>query len=335
MIKPLRMQARTQFMRRNDASRFLFLFVIFIAACSSQPTPTLPSPTPSPTPTNTPTETPTPNPVEKFLVSGDYVTAIEVNTTRRWFTVHLPTDYQPGVPLPLVINLHALTQSAFQQDMLSRMNAKADEENFIVVNPQAIGAPPAWLGPIPGSAGQADMDFFEELLVFLQKEIRIDPNRIYATGLSNGATMANRLGCDMSLTFAAIAPVAGGHVAFSRCQIDHPVSVIVFHGTDDPTIPYDGVENDIPPVQLWVGAWAERNGCDPTPMLSHPHSAVTMETWANCDDDVEVALYTLEGGGHTWPGAPLSANLGSFFPYINATDVIWDFFEAHPKSVKP
>jgi polyhydroxybutyrate depolymerase len=334
-MKLLRLQARTHFMRSKICSCFLFLFVLFITACSSPKNPPLPSPTPTPTPTKTPTETPTPIPVEKFLVPGDYVTAIEVNNTRRWFTVHLPPNYQPGVPLPLVINLHALTQTAFQQELLSGMNAKADEENFIVVNPQAIGAPPAWLGPIPGSVGQADMDFFEELLAFLQKEIRIDPNRIYATGLSNGATMANRLGCDMSRTFAAIAPVAGGHVAFNRCQIDHPVSVIVFHGTDDPTIPYDGVENDIPPVHLWVGAWAERDGCDPTPMLSHPNTMVTKETWVNCDEDVVVTLYTLEGGGHTWPGAPLNANLGSFFTYINAADVIWDFFEAHPRSVSP
>lgn len=331
-MKPLSIQAHRHVMRREIAFIALFIFVLLITACGSQPTP---SPTPTPTPTLIPTETPTPFPVEKYLDPGDFVTAIEVNNIRRWFTVHLPPDYQPGVPLPLVINLHALTQTAFQQDILSGMNAKADEESFIVVNPQAVGSPPAWLGPIPGSAGQADMDFFETLLEFLQKEIRIDPNRVYATGMSNGATMANRLGCDMSHTFAAIAPVAGGHVAFNRCEIDRPVSVIVFHGTDDPTIPYDGVENDIPPVHLWVGAWAERDGCDPTSSVSHPHTMVTKETWLNCDEDVEVTLYTLEGGGHTWPGAPLNATLSSSFSYINATDVIWDFFEAHSRSLEP
>ena len=330
-MKPLRIQGHMHVMSGKIVSRFLLFFVLFITACGSQQTPAPPSPTPSPMPT----DTPTPIPIQKYLDPGDYVTAIEVNNTRRWFTVHLPPDYQPGVPLPLVINLHAVTQTAFQQEILSGMNAKADEENFIVVNPQAIGAPPAWLGPIPGSAGQADMDFFEKLLEFLQTEIRVDPNRIYATGMSNGATMANRIGCDMSVTFAAIAPVAGGHVAFNRCEVERPVSVIVFHGTDDPTIPYDGVENDIPPVHLWVGAWADRDGCDSTPILSHPHTMVTKETWGNCDEDVEVALYTLEGGGHTWPGAPLSVTFASSFPYISATDLIWEFFEAHPRSVNP
>ena len=318
-------------MRRNIVIRFLFTLALFISACSTHKTPPLPSSTPSPSPTDTPTS----HPIEKYLSPGEYVTAIEVNETRRWFAVHLPPNYQPGVPMPLVINLHAVTQDAFQQEFLSGMNARADEKNFIVVNPQAIGAPPAWLGPIPGPAGQADMDFFNELLIFLQREIRIDPDRIYATGMSNGATMVNRLGCDMSDTFAAIAPVSGGHVAFDRCKIDQPISVLIFHGTDDPTIPYAGVENDVPPVHLWVEAWAERDGCDPTPVVSHPHTSVTKETWMNCSEEVEVTFYTLEGGGHTWPGAPLNATLGSIFLYINATDVIWDFFEAHPRSVNP
>lgn len=330
-MRPLRTKTLRQVMRREITSCLLLIFGSFITACVPQETATLPQPTPTPTPT----ETPTPFPIEKYLDPGDYVTAIEVNNIRRLFTVHLPPDYQPGVPLPMVVNLHAATQSAFQQDLLSGMNAKADEENFIVVNPQAIGTPPLWLGPIPDTTGQADMDFFEALLEFLQKEIRIDPNRIYATGMSNGATMTNRLGCDMSLTFAAIAPVAGGHVAFNRCEIDRPVSVIVFHGTDDATIPYEGVENDIPAVHLWVSAWAERDGCDSTPISSQPHTMVTKETWLNCEEDVEVTLYTLEGGGHTWPGAPINATLGSSFPYISATDLIWDFFEAHARSFDP
>ncbi len=329
-MKLLRTKAPVQVMSWEITSCLLLIFSSFITACGAQETATLPLPTTTPAPT----ETPTPFPIEKYLDPGDYVTAIEVNNTRRWFTVHLPSDYQPGVPLPLVINLHALTQTAFQQEILSGMNAKADEEGFIVVNPQAAGEPPAWLGPIPG-VGQADMDFFEALLEFLQKEIRIDPNRIYATGMSNGATMTNRLGCDMSLIFAAIAPVAGGHVAFNRCEVDRPISVIVFHGTDDPTIPYEGVENDIPPVHLWVTAWAERDGCDPTPISSQPHTLVTKETWINCDEDTEVTLYTLEGGGHTWPGAPLNATLSSSFPYISATDLIWEFFEAHARPLDP
>ena len=57
---------------------------------------------------------------------------------------------------------------------------------------------------------------------------------------------------------------------------------------------------------------------------------VLQETWENCAEGAEVTLLSLEGGGHTWPGAPLSVGLGSTSQHINATDVIWDFFVSHP-----
>ena len=59
------------------------------------------------------------------------------------------------------------------------------------------------------------------------------------------------------------------------------------------------------------------------------------ETWEDCAGNAAVTFYTLEGGGHTWPGAPLSVTAGSSFVYINATDVIWDFFASHPRPPAP
>jgi polyhydroxybutyrate depolymerase len=239
------------------------------------------------------------------------------------------------VPIPLVLNLHGRGRDMFQQEKVSRMQAKADEAGFVVVNPQALGQPPTWWGPIPGEVGQPDMDFFARLLAYLQSQISLDRDRIYATGLSNGATMVNRLACDMSGTFAAIAPVAGGHVAFDQCQTHRPVSVLAFHGTDDNTIPYYGRGNEVPPVHAWVEAWAERNECQPEPVTGQPDPHVTTETWTGCAEGTEVILYTLEGGGHTWPGAPLDLDLASHFVYIDATDLIWQFFAAHPRPSAP
>jgi polyhydroxybutyrate depolymerase len=175
------------------------------------------------------------------------------------------------------------------------------------------------------------MDFFEEMLAYLQLEISIDPVRIYATGLSNGATMANRLACDRANTFAAIAPVAGGHVAPDQCEPSRPVSVLVIHGTDDPVIPYSGNQANTPPVHAWV----QRNGCDEEPTASRPYPDVLQETWENCAGGVEVRLLSLEGAGHTWPGAPLSVGLGSTSQHVDATDVIWSFFQTHPMNTNP
>lgn len=271
----------------------------------------------------------------RYQSPGDYLDTLVVDGIERWFTIHIPPGYQPGVSMPLVVNLHAYSGTAFAQEEMSQMNAKADEEGFIVVNPQAYNDPPAWTGPLLGKEGQLDLDFFEAMLAYLQRQISIDPARIYATGMSNGGTMTNTLGCVMSDTFAAIAPVAGGHVAFHLCEVDRPVSVLVIHGTNDPTIPYSGRENEVPPVHLWVEAWAKRNGCAPTPHVSHPETDIAQETWENCDDDVVVTLISREGGGHVWPGSTMAIQREGAPSSMNATGVIWDFFETHPRMLAP
>lgn len=107
-----------------------------------------------------------------------------------------------------------------------------------------------------------------------------DPARIFATGLSNGGTMANRLGCDLSQFFAAIAPVAGAHSGFLLCDVSQAISVLAIHGTDDNVIPYEGNGEDVPPVRMWVEAWAERDGCALAPIyINLPQAPIC----AGCD----------------------------------------------------
>jgi poly(3-hydroxybutyrate) depolymerase/pimeloyl-ACP methyl ester carboxylesterase len=271
----------------------------------------------------------TPEWTGKYQEPGDYLDTIVVDGTERWFTIHIPPSYRPGIGIPLVVNIHGRTATAFQQEEMSRMNAKADEAGFVAVHPQALDSPPTWWGPIPNQLGQPDMDFFADMLAYLQREISIDPNRIYATGFSNGATMANRLGCDMEDVFAAIAPVSGGHVAFDLCEVARPVPVLVFHGIQDTIIPYRGNQNN-PAVHDWVEAWARRDGCATTPAVSYPQPDIIQETWRHCNEGTEVILYSIEKAGHTWPGSQFGAQLGGFTLEIDATDLIWEFFESHP-----
>jgi polyhydroxybutyrate depolymerase len=144
--------------------------------------------------------------------------------------------------------------------------------------------------------------------------------------------MANRLGCAMPETFAAIAPVSGGHVAYDLCEAQRPVPVLVFHGLLDPIIPYHGNNVDTPPVQAWVSAWAQRNGCDPLPVAEKVQPAITRETWQNCEQNAQVILYSIADAGHTWFGSKFGAAMGGFTLDISATDVMWEFFTAHPLS---
>jgi len=256
---------------------------------------------------------------------GTSVQEIASGGQTREYRLHVPPSYQPGSAMPLVMNLHGLNETAAQQEALSSMSTKADEVGFIVAYPEGIDQ--TWhVGP--GAAAAADMQFIRDLVAELQGRLSIDPARIYATGISNGAQMSNRLGCDASDVFAAIGPVSGGYPPSQECAPARPVPVVGFHGTDDRLIPYEGQGHLLMPAREWAAAWAARNGCSPTPTVTYQGSEVTGETWSGCQDGADVVFYTIEGGGHGWPGSDSGAGVTT--KEIDATDIIWDFFAAHP-----
>jgi polyhydroxybutyrate depolymerase len=203
------------------------------------------------------------------------------------------------------------------------MSPKADAEAFIVVYPEGVDQ--LWRdGP-----GSDDVQFVRDLIAHLRGEYTIDPKQIFATGISNGGGMANRVGCDLSEVIAAIGLVSGAYNAWKICKPGRPVPVVAFHGTADNIVPYEGVGlgNAAPPIPEWASAWAERDGCVSTP-TTFSQGEVTGETWGNCEAGAEVVLYTIAGKGHSWPGSAMPAQITT--RDINATDVIWDFFKSHP-----
>ncbi len=199
-----------------------------------------------------------------------------------------------------------------------------------------------------------DVGFIRALINHLDSTLNINSSRIYITGISGGGLMTYRLGSDLSDIVAAIAPVAGsiGGIWYTESTLyvipkpAHPMPVIIFHGLQDRNLPYEGgwVNGTI---RLWntnikvdintyflsvnesVSFWVEHNNCDPIPKIETSESGnIIKRTYANGTDGSEVVLYTLVDGGHEWFGGP-----EAFWPpcEISATDLIWEFFEAHPK----
>jgi polyhydroxybutyrate depolymerase len=182
-----------------------------------------------------------------------------------------------------------------------------------------------------------DVGFVRAIAADLQLLASIDSKRIYATGLSNGGILSQRLACEATDLFAAIAPVAGT-LNFPPCNPSQAISVIEFHGTDDQHLPYNGgfgskslVNVDFASVQDSIGFWASFNRCNSQPQTSS-FDDVKHETWSGCLDSVSVELYTIIGGGHSWPGGT-GGWPGSDEPTksISASQLIWKFFAAHPK----
>jgi len=206
------------------------------------------------------------------------------------------------------------------------MTAIADREGFVVVYPAALGALPAWTVN-DELQGDRDLVFVRELIGVLEASLDIDPDRVYAAGMSNGGGMTARLACEAGDLIAAAAPVAGAY-NLTRCEPVNPVPIIAFHGTEDRIVPYDGVPVlGFPAIEQWAGEWAQRGRCGAPVRTITVAEDVERRVWPGCEADVE--LYTVFGGRHGWPGSDRALAEMDSTESINASELIWRFFDRH------
>jgi polyhydroxybutyrate depolymerase len=257
---------------------------------------------------------------------------------RREYLLYVPVTYDRSRLTPLVISMHGAGGWPTQQMELAGWNHLADSQGFLVVYPSGVegGGPRVWrVDQGPGLA--KDVRFISELIDRLEADYNIDPDRIYANGISNGGGMSFALSCELSNRIAAVGMVAAAQtLPWQWCTDHRPVPAIVFHGTADPMIPYQGGRSPIafnlfPNVPSWTASWARRNRCGESPIESPVAADVTRLEYTQCADSASVVLYRVEGGGHSWPGGkPLPEWLvGSTSKSIDATSQMWEFFRQH------
>ena len=202
---------------------------------------------------------------------------------------------------------------------MTNYNAVADQHGFVVVYPDGIDL--SWAdgrgASVPDRQGVDDVGFLVALADRLTQDFGIDRGRVFATGMSAGAFMANRLGCARADVFSAIAPVAGTLGSAFPCAPSQPVSVLQIHGTADNVVPFNGGPmvgrggaSDILPAPAMAQRWRELNGC-PAPVEDSPAPSVHRFTSAGCGGGTEVAFVQIDGGGHTWLDASQAS--GQFF----------------------
>jgi polyhydroxybutyrate depolymerase len=150
-----------------------------------------------------------------------------------------------GRSAPLVVVFHGGGGSPSGVDRLTRFSALADREGFLVAYPESLGF--QWNDGRVTAASSAgpqidDVGFVAAMIDAIGRERPLDPRRIYATGMSNGAIFSHYVGARLSARIAGIAAVAGGTAdPFHRTfRPERPVSVLIIHGTKDPQIPYAG-----------------------------------------------------------------------------------------------
>jgi len=282
--------------------------------------------------------------VSALLASGSYwflnrtSGAMVLSGQRREYLLHVPSSYDRSKPTPLVISLHGGGAWPAHQRDTSGWNRLADSQGFIVVYPAGSGAPRAW-SVDHGTGLLDDVRFISELIDTLEAAYNIDPARIYANGLSNGGGMAFVLSCTLSDRIAAVGMVAAAYsLPWSWCTDSRPVPMIAFHGTSDALTPYHGGRSPVfpdsfvlPGIPTWTSNWARRNRCGPNPVESRVAADVVRREYTSCAGDAAVVLYTVQGGGHTWPGGkPMPESLAGFTSNgVDATSRMWAFFREH------
>jgi polyhydroxybutyrate depolymerase len=261
----------------------------------------------------------------------------------RRYLLYIPDSYDPSTPAPLVISLHGFAQWPAHQSQLTGWMELADQYGFIVVHPGGLGFPKRWRTELRAEEMPSpDVTFISDLIDQLESDYTIDPNRIYVNGLSNGGGMSALLACELSGRIAAMGSVAGAYTfSWEDCPSAGPVPAVIFHGTQDPIVPYQGgLAGDsrftFPPVPSWVEGLAQHNGCDRAPVEIPASGEAGGLRYENCADGADVLFYTIDDGGHSWPGGGYLPErlVGHTTQDIDATRVMWEFFQSHPLAEK-
>ena len=283
------------------------------------------------------------------------------DSLKRTYNIHFPISYDKSVKLPLVIALHGRGGKGKSMILITRkgFNTLADKEGFIMVYPDGIER--NWNdGRMDEEANDRahkenidDVGFISSLIDSMIKQYGANPKQVYITGISNGAIMAYRLACELSHKIAAISPVAGNipYLLVHECSPIRHVSVLAINNVNDPLVPYEGgnIYTGVRKLNLGkvistdetIGFWVNRNQCSALPVVTEEPdrspkdgTSVMSKKYTNDIDGTEVILYTVFGGGHTWPGGfqylPRRI-IGKTSRDINANEIIWSFFKKHSR----
>jgi poly(3-hydroxybutyrate) depolymerase len=227
----------------------------------------------------------------------------------RIYRLHLPSSYTGEDSLPLVLVFHALNQGLNSIESTTGMSEKSDSEDFIVVYPRANNIYESWDFY---SLETDDIGFVSSLIDTLCAEYNIDTTRIYAAGFSMGSIFCYCIAHRLPNRISAIAPVAYPFI-FSDLLPTRAMPIIHFQSKDDNYAPDFAVRST-------MNYWRDVNGCETEPDTIFTDDGVTGERWSPQSNNAEVILYSRNTGGHTWPTSD-----------INATDLIWEFFEQHSR----
>jgi len=277
-----------------------------------------------------------------IAMPGDYRFSFVHDGITREYLVHVPKSYR-GAPTPMLLALHGGGGDAdFQaDDSKYRLISKSEQAGFIALFPNGYSRFPSGIlatwnaGTCCGKAEENKIDdvgFIREVIHRVERQASIDPRRIFATGMSNGAMMTWRLACEAP-EVRGIAPVEGTDNT-TTCTPKRPVPVIEFHAADDPNVPFNGgmgvgpSHTDFVSVPATQAKWLQLDRAE-----TSTRRVLTVDG-AHCDlhpaktGGAPVELCLTDTGGHSWPGGGTQQGRKQPSMAISANDLMWNFFSS-------
>ncbi len=269
----------------------------------------------------------------------------------RSYRIHVPTALDRSHLAAVVLAFHGGGGTAAGMERITGLDEAADEFGFIAVYPEGLNQ--HWndgRSNLPGRTAD-DVGFTGALLDQLKTDYQIDPQRIFACGISNGGFFCQHLSCALPDKIAAIASVAASVPEGAVCSAARAVPIICFLGDEDPLVPYaggdirgpfGGVRGRVMSAADSVAFWLRHNHCNEEPSLTlqeqvAPGLGFECKGYSSAQIDNCVVLYTIHGGGHTWPGGGqyLSVRVvGRAVQFLNANKIMWTFFSRHPMGLQ-
>jgi polyhydroxybutyrate depolymerase len=247
--------------------------------------------------------------------------------------------------LPLIIGLHGGHTNPERFAKTTKFNLLANQEGFIMAYPAGINR--NWNDGRDNATlpTQDDVGFIAALIDDVQRLKKIDRRKIYATGISNGGFMSQRLACELPDKIAAIASVASTIAVpiAAQCRTQKSVPVLTINSPIDAFVPWQGGTmtkgegGTIVSVPDMIKVWCVNNQCSKQENIQTPQptvtdgTAITITSRRGLQRNSDVISVKVEGGGHTWPSGVQQPEwlVGKTTQNLNATQFIWNFFKDH------
>lgn len=283
---------------------------------------------------------------QKTLSSGDQTFTLRHQGEERMYRIHVPKGYRADQASPMVVSMHGGGGNMSYQanDEYYGWVSKSEQAGFIAVFPNGYsrfrgGKLATWNAGI--CCGQArdknidDVGFIKAMIADIKTKFNIEANRIYANGMSNGGMMSYRLACELSDTIRAVASVTGTD-GTPQCSSTKAIPIFHIHAKDDDRVLYNGgsgnasdTHADFVSVPKTIEKWVKFDRCEiPAKRVLQVEGAFC-EEYSGCREGAKVKLCVTETGGHSWPGGKKVRGKTQGSQAINATDLIWAFYNQY------